>query len=91
MPAIQDEIAKKVHEFLIEEVIEDADEDDFELGFDENLLTDVGIDSMGMLRMVGFIESEYDISISPAFFTIENFKSVATISVFVSTLIAENS
>jgi acyl carrier protein len=80
------EIALKIHEFLVEEVLEDEDE---ELGYEDNLLTEVGVDSMGMLRLVGFIESEYDTKISPAFFTIENFKSVTAVSVFVETLLGE--
>lgn len=78
-------VALKIHEFLVEEVIED----DEVLNYEDNLLTEVGVDSMGMLRLVGFIESEFDLKISPAFFTIENFKSITTIVVFVISLLQE--
>ena len=86
MSITRSEIALAIHEFLVEEVIEDEDE---ELGYEDNLLTEVGVDSMGMLRLVGFIESLYDLKISPAFFTIENFKNVNAVSIFVESLIQE--
>jgi acyl carrier protein len=86
MSVSRSEIAMKIHEFLVEEVIEDEDD---ELGYEDNLLTEVGVDSMGMLRLVGFIESEFETKVSPAFFTIENFRSVTTLSIFVETLLGE--
>lgn len=86
MSVTRSEIALKIHEFLVEEVIEDEDD---ELGYEDNLLTEVGVDSMGMLRLVGFIESEFETKVSPAFFTIENFRSVTTLSIFVETLLGE--
>lgn len=85
MSVTSSDIALKIYEFLVEEVVEDDDE----LGYDDNLLTEVGVDSMGMLRLVGFIESQFELKVSPAFFTIENFKNITAVSVFVKTLLQE--
>ncbi len=42
----------------------------------ENLLADDMIDSLGMLRLVAYIEATFDKKIPPADFTIENFRNV---------------
>lgn len=47
---------------------------------DEMLLNDGVVDSLGMIRLVGFIEESYEIDIPPQHLTIENFKSINTIS-----------
>ncbi|MFT6269797.1 MAG: acyl carrier protein [Alphaproteobacteria bacterium] len=85
MSVTRSNIALEIHEYLVEEVIED----DYELDYEDNLLTEVGVDSMGMLRLVGFIESQFELKVSPAYFTIDNFKNVTAVSVFVETLIQE--
>ena len=69
-------ISQSICEFLCEEILQE----DIELDLDDNLLTELDIDSLGMLRLVGFIESEYQIKIPPTFFTIENFRSINTVS-----------
>ena len=46
---------------------------------DENLLADGMVDSLGMLRLVSFIEESYDFRVPPADFTIENFRTIETI------------
>ena len=69
-------ISQTISDFLCEEVLQE----DIELDFDDNLLTELDIDSLGMLRLVGFVESEYQIKIPPTFFTIEHFKSINTVS-----------
>ncbi len=85
MSVTRSNIALEIHEYLVEEIIED----DYELDYEDNLLTEVGVDSMGMLRLVGFIESQFELKVSPAYFTIDNFKNVTAVSVFVETLIQE--
>jgi acyl carrier protein len=69
-------IGQNISDFLCEEVLQE----DIELDFDDNLLTELDIDSLGMLRLVGFIEAEYQLKIPPTFFTIEHFKSINTVS-----------
>ena len=69
-------ISQSICEFLCEEILQE----DIELDLDDNLLTELDIDSLGMLRLVGFVESEYQIKIPPTYFTIEHFRSINTVS-----------
>lgn len=61
--------------FIREELL-DTDE---ALDADENLLADGMIDSLGMMRLVAYIEAEHAIKVPPQDFTIENFRTVALI------------
>ena len=47
---------------------------------DDNLLSDGMVDSIGMLRLVGFIEEHLQLSVPPEDFTIENFRTVGVIA-----------
>ena len=47
---------------------------------EENLLMDGMIDSIGMLRLVTFVEEEFNLKIPYEDLTIENFRSVNVIS-----------
>ena len=67
--SIRDVLRQYIGEELLEE--EGTVEDD------ENLLTDGMVDSMGMLRLVAFIDETWDIIVPPEDFTIENFRTIA--------------
>lgn len=54
-------------------------DDDEPVAADENLLADGMVDSMGMLRLVAYIDDSWNVSVPPEDFTIENFRTVATI------------
>jgi len=47
---------------------------------DENLLADGVVDSLGMMRLVVFVEDAFGISIPPEHFTIENFRTIDAIA-----------
>ena len=49
---------------------------DDEIGFDENLLSEGMVDSLGMLRLIGFIQQTYGLQVPPEDFTIENFRTL---------------
>ena len=51
---------------------------------DDDLLTTGLIDSLGVMRLVGFIESQFAISVPPRDVTIENFLNVRLIVNYVS-------
>lgn len=52
------------------------------VGADDDLLRDDLVDSLGMLRLVGFIEERYGMQVPPADFTIENFRTVGVLSAY---------
>lgn len=43
---------------------------------DENLLSEGMVDSIGMMRLVGFIEETYGLKVPPKDFVIENFRTL---------------
>lgn len=49
---------------------------------DENLLLEGGVDSIGMIRLVAFIQETWQFEVPPDAFTIENFRTVASISAY---------
>ncbi len=51
---------------------------------DQNLLEDGAVDSLGMLRLVAYLEERYAIEIPPEQFTIENFRTINTIGDYLS-------
>jgi len=80
------EIAQTLTHYLSQEILEQTEP----VNGEENLLMELGVDSLGMLRLVGFIESYYNLTISPIYFTIENFRNINVITSFVTNLLNEN-
>ena len=68
--------------FVVDELLEDF----VEIGFDENLLADGMIDSLGMVRLVAFIEEKMAVAVPPEDFTIENFQTINRICEYLDTL-----
>ena len=50
------------------------------LATEDNLLSDGRVDSIGMVRLIGFIEENLGVVIPPEDFTIENFESIEIIT-----------
>ena len=51
---------------------------------DEDLLGNGIVDSLGMMRLIVFLEKEFQITIHPEDMTVENFNSVRSISHYLS-------
>lgn len=71
---------------LLNYINEELYEDGTHVEVDDDLLIDIGMDSLSLMLMVGFIESEFSVSIEPAQITITNFRSVDIISDFLISL-----
>lgn len=72
----------RIREFIIEELV--LDDLDGDIGHDDDLLTSGLIDSLGVMRLVGFIQDEFAIEVSPEDVTIENFLTLATITRYIA-------
>lgn len=70
-------------DFICEELLEDEEP----VSAEENLLADGMIDSLGMLRLVAFIEAEFEVKVPPQDFTIQNFRSVAVVDQYLDRLL----
>ncbi|MEM9385725.1 MAG: acyl carrier protein [Pseudomonadota bacterium] len=65
---------QQVIDFINDDLL--ADQDDVTIGGDDELLVDGYLDSLGVMRLVSFIDSELGMSVPPQHITIENFRSV---------------
>ena len=69
------EFKQTLTDYICEELLDD----DEPVGARENLLADGMIDSLGMLRLVAFIEESFGFKVPPEHFTIENFRTIDAI------------
>ncbi|MEM7083892.1 MAG: acyl carrier protein [Pseudomonadota bacterium] len=58
--------------FITDEILEE----DERIDADENLLADGMVDSLGMLRLIGFIDEQFGLVIPPEDFILDNFRTV---------------
>lgn len=65
-------IKESLARFVTEEIL---DQEEL-VSHDDNLLSDGMVDSLGMLRLVAYIEAEFATKIPPEDFTIENFRTI---------------
>ena len=72
---------EKIVAFLIEEI---ANEPLEEIDLDEDLLGSGIVDSLGMMRLVAFLEKEFQKKIGPEDMTVENFQTVQRITDYLS-------
>jgi acyl carrier protein len=70
------QLKEAIRTYIGEELLED----DAPIGDDENLLADGMVDSIGMLRLIGFIEASYGVQVPLEDITIENFRSIEALS-----------
>lgn len=72
---------EKIITYIKEEIsIEPLDS----IHLDEDLLGNGILDSLGMMKLVVFLETEFQITINPEDMTVDNFNSVQSISDFLS-------
>ena len=55
---------------------------------EDDLLASGIVDSMGVMRLVGFIEEKYSITVPPEDVTIENFLTITLIAAFIKVRLA---
>jgi acyl carrier protein len=54
-----------------------------EVGVDDEVVLDGTIDSIGVTRLIAYLEKEFHVTIAPADVTIENFLSATTMAALV--------
>ena len=70
----------EIQSILIGFISEELLELDESIDADENLLVDGMVDSLGMLRLIAFIEATYSVKVPPQDFTIENFRTASVLT-----------
>ncbi|MGD1805297.1 acyl carrier protein [Dapis sp. BLCC M126] len=56
----------------------------FEVGAEDDLLGNDWVDSMGIMRLIAFIEEKFEITVPLEDVTIENFRTVQTIDTYLN-------
>jgi acyl carrier protein len=74
--------------FIAKEII--SQQDGPTLQPDDSLLEESLIDSLGIMRLVLFIEQEYEVAIPAAEVTVENFETIRAIAAYLATNLAEH-
>jgi acyl carrier protein len=54
-----------------------------EISVDDEIVLDGTVDSLGVTRLVDFLETEFGIAVPPEDVTIDNFRSIATMAEYV--------
>ena len=72
---------QKITDYIKKEISIDDLED---LAFDDDLLGSGIVDSMGMMRLIDFIEKEFNISIPQEDLAVENFMSIERIVAYLT-------
>ena len=76
-----DETTAKIKQFIVGEFMPDVPVEDLEDDFD--LLTGGVVDSLGLLKVVAWLEDEFDIGVDDSELGPDSFRTVAAIKAFV--------
>jgi D-alanine--poly(phosphoribitol) ligase subunit 2 len=71
----------KIKEFIIEEFMPDVSVDELESDFD--LLTGGVVDSLGLLKVVAWLDTEFDIEVDDSELGPESFRTVTAINDYI--------
>jgi D-alanine--poly(phosphoribitol) ligase subunit 2 len=78
---MDDPTTLKIKQFIVEEFMPDVPAEELDSDFD--LLTGGVIDSLGLLKMVAWLEDEFDVGVDESELGPESFRTVAAIKEYV--------
>jgi acyl carrier protein len=73
--------AQTITQYVVEEFLPDVSPD--ELAADHDLLADGVVDSLGLLKLIAWIEDRFDITVDDSALDPDNFRTVDAIDAFV--------
>jgi len=76
-----DPTTTKIKQFIVEEFMPDVPAEDLESDFD--LLTGGVVDSLGLLKVVAWLEDEFDVGVDESELGPESFRTVAAIKEYI--------
>ena len=76
-----DETTQKIKQFIVDEFMPDVPAEELESDFD--LLTGGVVDSLGLLKVVAWLETEFDITVDDSELGPESFRTVDAIKQYV--------
>lgn len=88
MPSDKQKLAKTLIDFIVNHIASDQDID--ELKPEDDLLERSLVDSLGIMRLIAFIEQEFGYSVPPEDIVIENFMTVDAIIDYLAPKLSNN-
>ena len=79
-------IEQRIRQFILQEF---PQANERSLGENETFLGSDIVDSLGIVKLIAFIETEFDITVEDEDFQPQNFQSIASLSEFVKTKLAQ--
>lgn len=79
----EEEIARRISAFITGELVRDSA---VTIGPDDNLLTGDYIDSVGIMRLIGHLESTFRVTIPPTDLVPDHFRTVRVMAAYLSRL-----
>lgn len=79
-------VRDELQRFISEEILEF----DEPVEPDENLLADGMVDSLGMLRLIGFIEVTWSYKVPPEDFVVANFRTIQALDTYLAERLEHN-
>jgi acyl carrier protein len=76
-----DDLTMKIKQFIVDEFMPDVSPDELESDFD--LLTGGVVDSLGLLQVVAWLETEFDITVDESELGPESFRTVDAIREYI--------
>jgi acyl carrier protein len=76
-----DETTQKIKQFIVDEFMPDVSVDELDSDFD--LLTGGVVDSLGLLQVVAWLETEFDVTVDESQLGPESFRTVDAIKTYV--------
>ena len=70
-----------IKQYLTQELL--SDHENLNLGVDDNLLIGGLVDSLGIMRLINFIEQNFNMRVPPEDVTIEHFRSIRVIAEYI--------
>ena len=75
---------------LLEEIRQQLLDEPIDLQADDDLLGSGLLDSLGVMRLIRFVEQRFAVTVPPIDVTIENFMTVGTIATYLESLRSED-
>jgi acyl carrier protein len=72
---------QSIKEFVVEEFLPDVSPDELET--DQDLLADGVVDSLGLLKLIAWIEDRFDIHVDDSALDPDNFRTITAIDAFI--------
>jgi acyl carrier protein len=72
---------QSIKEFVVEEFLPDVSSDELET--DQDLLADGVVDSLGLLKLIAWIEDRFDIHVDDSALDPDNFRTITAIDAFI--------